>query len=186
MLKEVKDFSDLDCFYTPPKSEVSSPLPSESENPAPPILSQRRKRDRDIELDRNRGRGNDLTLTLLKPLHDDQDVDIGNQLPRLAQVWIARTPYTPDSTVVMKIFQTCFFEEPCYTYDGFEWKTVDFRPEEELVQREELAYRTLSPLQGRGIPHSYGFFEVCLSLALLFFRLECHFLSNSDHSTIWR
>jgi len=99
---------------------------------------------------------NKLVLTLKKTL-------CGLSTWRKAQVWTALTP-NKSTTVVVKIFQDCFLDEPFWARPSSkaDYQTIlCFTPEQEQAHREAWAYQCLHVLQGRCIPHSYGFFKVC-------------------------
>jgi hypothetical protein len=76
---------------------------------------------------------------------------------RVSQLWLARS--CEGHTLVVKIFMACLGPTP-YWRDYDQMVDPDFIPEEELAHRECWAYTKLENLQGTGMPHSYGFYDV--------------------------
>lgn len=74
---------------------------------------------------------------------------------RKAQVWKAVVNGQP---IIAKIYQACYSRTH---FDSNTNVTYNFFPEEMEAHSEAWAYDRLKSIQGRVIPHSYGFFKVC-------------------------
>jgi hypothetical protein len=98
----------------------------------------------------------DMTLVVTEP--------ILTGVHRFSQTYrgcIERSGYE-SFNVVVKLFQQSFLRFPCKGNFFDELSNSDWVLATELAQREAWAYGKMVKLQGTTVPHSYGFYVVCM------------------------